>query len=215
MLSACFWISVKEDNVNNQQWQNEVERIYSFHTKRAPGVPIGACMIDYARELLGPITGTINAVCETGWCLADAIQVMTGCTVGNRYLRIEAHLGRYALTLFDRDTGEGIRVYVDVRKIDANKTPELYKFFHRTRGAEVEQGGTPRQESNARVHSDFAKVHRDILSWERVVVRQKGKQPIPPAAVCPGCGESFLGAPGSRCDVCTGQTYYDRSERSL
>jgi len=200
--------------MTKKAWQDWVEDIFAFHTKRAPGIPIGACMVDYALELLGSINGTLNAVCETDWCLCDPIQVMTGCTFGNRYLRIEDDLGRYALTLYDRDSGDGIRVFVDVEKIDSQKTPELFKFFHRTRGSEVENGGPARKASNRKVIEEFMTMKREILTAEPVKVLKTGKDPIPPARICESCGESFLGTIQTTCKMCRGASYYVRKEKT-
>ncbi len=195
-----------------EKWKDQIEAIFKFHTKRAPGIPIGACMVEYALELLGPVNGTVCAVSETDWCLSDAIQFMTGCTVGNRNLKIEGKLGRYALTFFERETGRGVRVAVDVRKINKEKSPELYKFFHRIRGKEVEAGGPPRKESNMRVIEDFMPLGREILSWEKVEVKEKGKKPIPPANICSKCGESFLSETRTNtCQACLGNIYYTKT----
>ena len=46
---------------------------------------------------------------ETGRCAADAIQALTGCTLGRRTLRL-ADYGRLAATFYDQQTGRAIRV---------------------------------------------------------------------------------------------------------
>ncbi|MFZ2960075.1 MAG: FmdE family protein [Candidatus Ozemobacteraceae bacterium] len=194
----------------NPAWTKDIERVYSFHTKRAPGIVVAISMVDYARELLGEVKGALCAVAETEWCLPDAIQVLTGATIGNRYLRVDHELGRYALTLYDRETGRGARVWVDVAKIDADETPELYRFFTRTRSPET-ASGPARKASNARVVAEFLTADRKILSTKMVHVREVGKQPIPPASVCLGCGESFLvlSPEQTRCSICRGDSYFD------
>ncbi|RCK81809.1 MAG: Formylmethanofuran dehydrogenase [Candidatus Ozemobacter sibiricus] len=191
------------------------EEIYRFHTKRAPGIPIGVAMVDLARQHLGPIQGKLNAISETQACLSDVLQVMTGCTMGNRYLRVMKDIGRYALTLFDREDGRGVRVSVDLGKIDPQKTPELYKFFRRERGEEVEKGGEAREASGRLILEEFQRIGRDIFRVQRVRVRQHGKPPMLHAAICPECGESFLqrNEMHRRCDVCAGEAgYYDLVE---
>lgn len=194
-----------------EEFRAKTEAVYRFHTKQAPGIPIAIAMIDLAREKLGPVKEKLNAVAETQACLSDAIQIVTGCTIGNRYLRVLPTVGRYALTLFDRADGRGIRVAVDLEKLDPQVTPELCKFFHRARSAEVNKGGPAREASGQIIIAECEKVGYSIFKWERVQMLKYGKPPMLPAVVCPDCSESFLqrDAGHSRCDVCSGiQPYF-------
>ena len=58
----------------------QILRLSEFHTYPAPGVLIGAFMVDYALELLG-----VTPDQETLRCLRDA-QVPPGCPPGDRPL---------------------------------------------------------------------------------------------------------------------------------
>ena len=196
----------------NNRLKEITENVYRFHTKKAPGIPIGVVMVDYAMELLGEVKGKINAVSETQVCLSDVLQVMTGCTIGNKYLRVLPGLGRYALTIFDRDDGHGVRVYVDLNKIDPAKTPELFKFFGRKRDPEVQKGGSAREESGRIIIQEFETVERGILSWQRVQLENYGKPPTLGAEKCSGCGETYLQRDHQhlKCDFCLGQQSYYR-----
>ncbi len=169
-----------------------VAKIAAFHTRPAPGIVIGVAMVDYARDTLGPVPGKINAVCETQACLTDVIQVMTGCTMGNRYLRIIHGLGRYALTLYDRDTGVGVRVACRQELIDPATSPELYRWFSRTRGPELQNDPAARRRSGEQVMHEFKQVGRAVLEAQWVRVRDYGKKPLAAANVCTTCGESYL-----------------------
>lgn len=194
-----------------EEFREKTEATYRLHTKQAPGIPIAIAMIDLAREKLGPIKEKLNAVAETQACLSDALQIAAGCTVGNRYLRVLPSIGRYALTLFDRADGRGIRVSVDLEKLDPKVTPELCKFFHRARSPEVNKGGPAREASGQLIIAECEKVGYSMFKWEPVQIVAFGKPPMLPAVICPDCGESFLQREAShvRCDVCTGsQAYY-------
>ncbi len=57
-----------------------------------------------------------NAIAETRSCLPDAIQLLTPCTVGNGWLKI-VHLGHFALSLYDKSTGEGVRIGIDYNRL--------------------------------------------------------------------------------------------------
>ncbi len=200
--------------LSQSEFEGKVNEVIRLHRRPAPGITIGVAMVDLALELLGPVSGKLNAVAETQTCLTDVIQVMTGCTVGNRYLKFHDTLGRYALTLFDRKSGLGVRVFVDIDKIDPGQTPELHRFFMRKRGPEIEAGGPAREASGQKIIEEFGRVGRTILGSERVQVVNLGKDPMLPAHVCTKCGESFLENGTPTCDVCSGKVaYYRRIDR--
>jgi formylmethanofuran dehydrogenase subunit E len=186
------------------------EKATEFHRKRAPGLLIAAAMIDGCRERLGEVKDRINAVCESVSCLSDVIQLMTGCTIGNRYLTIEAELGRFALTLFDRFDGRGIRGFIDLDRISAKETPELYNFFYRCRSPEVKAGGSARLKSGEQIIREFLPVREKIMGFQNVIVDRVGKPVKPGAARCRTCGESYLQTDGNsdECIACRGEHRY-------
>ncbi|HOD42866.1 MAG: FmdE, Molybdenum formylmethanofuran dehydrogenase operon [bacterium ADurb.Bin243] len=171
-----------------------IEKTLGFHVKNAPGVIMGVYMVDYAYELLDSLypdrdSYVLNAICETRVCLIDAIQVLTGCTVGNKYLRLDAlDIGRYALTLYNRDTALGFRVYMDLGKIDKNVYPELFAFFNKSR----DYKSASRSTLSEKTIDEFYKAERSVLSFQKVKVNLPAKDDLAPAAVCAICRESFL-----------------------
>ncbi|GAB4270087.1 MAG: FmdE family protein [Candidatus Rifleibacteriota bacterium] len=184
-----------------------VENVYSFHTKRAPGIPIAVQMVLLAKERLGKVK--MGAVAETQVCLSDAIQFLTGCTIGNKYLILLDKIGRYALTLYDRSNGKGIRVSVSMAKIDAEKMPETYKFFLRKRSPEVQTDNEARAASAKIIVDEFIANGRDIFKIEEVQVKCYEKPPIASASICDKCGESFLIEDKENiCRVCSGKDDY-------
>lgn len=100
------------------QWSHEdfLEEVLKFHGHAAPGVIIGGYMVEAARRAL-PEGILFDAVSETAQCLPDAVQMLTPCTVGNGWLRI-FNFGIYALSLYDKFTGQGVRVRLDVDKLE-------------------------------------------------------------------------------------------------
>lgn len=187
-----------------------VEKIFAFHTKRAPAIPIGVEMVDLALEKLGTVKDKLNAVCEGRSCLVDVLQIMAGCTYGNKYLRILDNLGRFAFTLYDRHDGRGVRVYLNYDKIDAEKTPEMAKFFLRKRSPEIKNGGPKRRASGQKIMNEFKSLDYSIFDWEKVKVLDHGKPPMYPAAICDGCKESFLAVKEGqkKCLICQGEIEY-------
>ncbi len=60
-----------------------LNRVVAFHDSPAPGVLIGAFMVDFALELLGVAPGEkLFGVCETPKCAPDALQVIANITTG-------------------------------------------------------------------------------------------------------------------------------------
>ena len=121
--------------------------VQSFHGYKAPGVIIGGFMVNLGKGHLSE--GTLfNAICETPVCLPDAIQLLTPCTIGNNRLKI-LNFGRFALSLFDKDQGNGFRVFLDPEKID--EWPEIKNWFFKIKSkaeqnmellmAQIKEGG--------------------------------------------------------------------------
>ncbi len=171
-----------------------IDKVLGFHIKNAPGVIMGVYMVDYAYELLDSLypdrgSYTLNAISETRVCLIDSIQVMTGCTVGNKYMRLDAlDIGRYALVLYNRDTSVGFRVYMDLAKIEREKYPQLFAFFNKSR----DYKSASRAQLSDETIKEFYAAERSVLSFQKVKVELPAKDDIVPAAVCRVCRESFL-----------------------
>jgi formylmethanofuran dehydrogenase subunit E len=103
------------------------EIVRQFHGNEAPGVIIGGIMVDRAVRSL-PDNILYDAVCETNTCLPDAVQILTPCTIGNGWLKI-AYTGRFAMTLYDKQSGEGVRVFLDAKKVEA--WPEIKTWYYK------------------------------------------------------------------------------------
>lgn len=200
--------------MNNSEFLELVEQVYKFHTKRAPGIPIGVEMVNLAKEKLGNVD-KLGAVAETQVCLSDAIQFLTGCTIGNKYLTMNDKIGRYALTLYDRSNGRGIRVFVDINKIDSQKMPEMHKFFLRQRSPEVQKDDSARKASGKIIVDEFMASGRNIFGWQYVRIKNYEKEPVYPVKVCQGCGESYIYSDenSKNCRVCSKELDYYVSEQ--
>ncbi len=200
--------------MTDNEFTELVESVYKFHTKRAPGIPIGVEMVLLAKEKLGDVK-KLGAVAETQVCLSDAIQFLTGCTTGNKYLILNDKIGRYALTLYDRSNGRGIRVFVDMKKIDQKKMPETYKFFLRQRSPEVHNDDAARKASAKIIVDEFMAAGRNIFGWQYVRLKNYEKDPVLPVKICPMCGESYIYSDkeSKNCLVCSRHLDYYLSEQ--
>ncbi|MFA5267890.1 MAG: FmdE family protein [Methanoregula sp.] len=196
--------SMKKCGINPTLMQ-QVLRLSEFHTYPAPGVLIGAFMVDYALELLGLTPDKkIYSVCETPKCLPDALQVMAHCTTGNNRLRV-VPIGKFAITLnapSESETAEAVRVYVDLAKLKKYPTMDIW------------YANSPAYDKHTMkdlLQDEIFRAGRDILSSERVRVLVTKKKKWK-SVTCPTCGESvpdYL-IEGDRCGACGSMNYYKK-----
>lgn len=91
----------------------DMERINAcidFHGHVCPGLSIGIRAAEYClRELAHNSDDPICTVCETDMCGVDAIQFLTGCTLGKGNL-IHRDWGKNAFTFYRKSDGKGARL---------------------------------------------------------------------------------------------------------
>jgi len=103
---------------NKELWDKSVE----FHGHVCPGLAIGFRAAQIALDQLGATRSgdeELVAIVETDACGVDAIQVVTGCSLGKGNL-IYQDRGKQAFTIGDRKTGKAVRVYVDSSKLNVD-----------------------------------------------------------------------------------------------
>ena len=197
-------VSMKKCGISPALMQ-QILRLSEFHTYPAPGVLIGAFMVDYALELLGVTPDKkLYGVCETPKCLPDALQVMAHCTTGNNRLRV-VPIGKFAITLntpTDSEITDAIRVYVDLEKL--KQYPTINSWY-------ANSPAYDKQTMKERLQEAIFRAGRNILSSERVrVLVTKKKKWI--SVTCPCCGETvpdYL-IEGDRCGACGSMKYYEK-----
>jgi formylmethanofuran dehydrogenase subunit E len=175
--------------------------IRSFHGHVAPGLVIGLKMVDWAREKL-PEDILFDAVCETNSCLPDAVQMLTPCTVGNTWLTIK-NLGRYALTLYDKFNGDGVRVFLDPAKLA--QWHEFFDWFYQ-RKPKPDQDFDRLLEEIRLAGSDCLSRTPATIHPSYRVKNSKGR-----IGTCPLCGEAYPMIHGGICRGCQGETPYARN----
>ena len=149
-------------------------------------------MVDLAMKGL-PDDILFDAITETQTCLPDAVQLLTPCTIGNGWLKIIDY-GRYALCLYDKYQGNGIRVYIDTEKLE--QWPEIKDWFFKLK---------PKKEQDPIILRDrIIDAGTDILSVQQVTVAEAfmGKVGKGAIAVCPSCNEAYPSRDGASCLAC-------------
>lgn len=179
-----------------EDFLNEIER---FHGFRAPGLVLGGFMVDWAQELIGPNVEA-DAIVETAYCLPDAVQIFTPCTIGNGWLKV-LDWDKFAVTLYDRKQLRGYRVWFDLEK--ARSVPDLYDWYMRR---------VAKKDLPLEVLLDaILEAGRYVLSSGAIRVtghferKKKGNTQI-----CPECGEAYPATQGATCFACQGKGYYER-----
>ena len=140
------------------------------------------------------------------------MQLLTPCSVGNQWLKI-IDVGRFALTLYDKDTGEGLRVHLDSTKLEA--WPGISEWFMKLK--------PKKQQDRDRLVEEIRAAGTDICTIERVTVRSdflRGRHQKS-VSICPVCNEAYRAGDGPVCPVCNGRSLpyavgaYGRSREPL
>ncbi|MFO7727077.1 MAG: FmdE family protein [Desulfonatronovibrio sp.] len=184
--------------IGNYEFDEFIEVVRNFHGSPAPGIIVGGLMVDMARENLPPDT-IFDAIAESPKCLPDAIQLLTLCTVGNGWLKI-INLGRYALTLYDKYNGQGVRVYIDVEKL--KKWPEVHAWLLKLK---------PKKEQDFNLlMSQIKEAGYGMFTAVPVLVdlNQLSTRKMRKIVICPICHEPFPGNDGAACRGCHGDSPY-------
>jgi formylmethanofuran dehydrogenase subunit E len=185
-------------NIGPYSIEDYMHLVKSFHGNIAPGLIIGGFMVDLAKKNL-PDEILFDAISETSTCLPDAIQLLTPCTMGNGWLKV-INFGRYALSLYDKYTGEGVRVFMDSSKVE-NWT-EIRDWFFKLK--------TKKEQDPNRLRDEIVEAGPEILSLQKITVDianlgKKGKGAI---AKCPACSEAYPEKDGAICLACQGNSPY-------
>ena len=197
-------VASSEITICGHTYDEYLEMVKAFHGHVAPGMVIGGFMVDLAHRNL-PQGEFFDAICETRKCLPDAIQILTPCTVGNGWLRI-VNLGRFALSLFEKYTGNGVRLYVDSQKLDG--WPELRAFFFKLK--------PKREQDFEALMGEVRLAQASIFGLQEVIVNLDSAKTHHRGAfaVCRSCGEGHPVEDGETCLGCQGEAPYLRCQAS-
>jgi formylmethanofuran dehydrogenase subunit E len=183
--------------VCGKSFEDFLTTIQNFHGWPAPGVVIGGYMVDLAKEHIGPFVEA-DAIVETIHCLPDAVQLFTPCTYGNGWMKV-VDWDKFALTLYDKKTLKGVRVWLDIEK--TSHFPDIYNWYRRL----VPKKELPLDLLLKRIEE----AGRQMLSCTPVEVCQyHGKQKKGEIGVCTKCGEAYPTKQGDSCLACQGKGYY-------
>ena len=185
-------------NICTYSYEEFLHLVKSFHGTLAPGLLIGGFMVDLAMKNL-PEGELFDAICETPVCLPDAVQILTPCTIGNGWLSV-VPFGKFAVTLYEKYSGKGVRVYLDMEKLQA--WPEVHDWYLKKK---------KKQDQDAeKLFGQIREAGHGLLSIQHVQVAPEKvrRKKMGPVAVCPVCNEAFPTRDGDKCRSCQGDTPY-------
>lgn len=185
-------------NIGPYTFEEFKQKAKDFHGYPAPGLLIGGYMVEAARSLL-PKDILFEAIVETGKCLPDAVQILTPLSTGNSWMKV-VNLGRYALTLYDKYTGVGHRVFVDTALLD--DWPEIKSWFLKLK---------PKKEQDSdRLFAEIEAAGHTICSTQPVTIPKRFLQrhSMREIRVCPACNEAYPASDGGICRGCQGEAPY-------
>jgi formylmethanofuran dehydrogenase subunit E len=179
-----------------------LDLVKAFHGNVAPGLVIGGFMVDLARRRL-PEDVLFDAISETRACLPDAVQLLTPCTIGNGWLKV-INLGRFAVNLYDKYEGEGVRVWLDPVKVA--DWPEINSWYLKLKGKA--------EQDKELLLAQIKEAGAELLSWRPVTIRPHllHRKRRGPMVICPLCREAYPAQDGGICRACQGEVPYLEAE---
>ena len=161
----------------------QIKKIVPFHGHLSTGAFIGLQMLNITSQLLNIENGDrVFVTCETLNCLPDPFQILYGCTIGNKGLKINNY-DKMTVTINKRGKlgqthVKGIRIFLDPAKTIN------YPIFHAWYMNE-------RKVSHEEAIIELIKADDDVYTWEfvDVEVHEKKKKNV---IICEICGESFV-----------------------
>ncbi len=170
-----------------------LSQVIAFHGHSCPGLAIGIRAAELAlRELEHPPLTELVSVVETDMCGVDAIQFLTGCTLGKGNL-IHRDYGKMAFSFHDRRSGRGIRLLM---------RPEARGGFDQEMGELMAKVncGTATDEEQRRLTTLRGQIQQRFmeLPLEKMFELQELTQvpPRPPLVLaslpCEACGEKTM-----------------------
>jgi len=169
--------------IDDPEMLSQIDKIIPFHGYLSTGAFIGLQMLQIARRLLDIKEGDkVYVTCETFNCLPDPFQIICGCTVGNKGLKILDY-GKMAVIINKAGKpGEkivkGIRIFLDPEK--TAKYPVFHAWYMNERKVAHEEA-----------IAELITAGEDVYTWEfvDVPVPVKAKKDV---GICEICGESFI-----------------------
>jgi len=170
-----------------------IEKTIAFHGHSCPGLVIGIRAAELALKKLGDAEKKdLVAVVETDMCGVDAIQFLTGCTLGKGNL-IHKDYGKMAFSFYDRSRNVGFRAVLR-QDISGDVASELRRLMKKV------EDGTANEAQHNRLHKLRSELQERYMNadLEEVFIVTEPPLPVPKSArilsslQCEACGEMTM-----------------------
>jgi formylmethanofuran dehydrogenase subunit E len=170
------------ENIGDPEMRSQILKVEPFHGYLSTGAFIGIQMLNIVKSVLGASNGDrLFVTCETYNCLPDPFQVLAGCTIGNKGLKIKDH-GKMAVSVTKRAPAgsrvRGVRIMLDPAK--TVKYPRLHAWFMKLEKV-----------SHSEAISTLLSAGDSVYTYE-LFDHDVPEKPRKKIAICEGCGESFI-----------------------
>lgn len=172
----------------------EWEKVVEFHGHVCIGLAMGFCAARAALRALGVERAQdeeLVAIVETDACGVDAIQTLTGCTLGKGNLLYRDY-GKQAYTIGRRDTGEAVRV--TVRRPGWLQSAEMNELREKCFAGSATEEEVKRYQSLLREMAEklIAAPEEEVCTVKRVQLELPEKARIFNSVECAFCGEMVM-----------------------
>ncbi len=181
-----------------------IEKTIAFHGHSCPGLVIGIRAAELAFKKLGDVEKMdLVAVVETDMCGVDAIQFLTGCTLGKGNL-IHKDYGKMAFSFYDRSRNVGFRAVLR-QDVSGDVGSELRSLMKKV------GNGSASEEQHIRLHKLRNELQEGYMNadLEEMFTVTEPRLPVPkPARIlsslrCEACGEMTMESRTRRFDAKT------------
>ena len=170
-----------------------IDEVVEFHGHSCPGLTIGIRAAELALVRFGPEDDEdLVCVAESDSCAVDAVQYLSGCTLGKGNLKVR-DWGKMVFTFFDRRSGEGVRLLL---------RPDLFPEIKGRIAAleeKMRRDGATHDDEHAMHHlrDDLrvAMLNADLEEMFEVSspqVKMPDEAQILPSGICDACGERIM-----------------------
>ncbi len=170
------------------------ERAVEFHGHTCMGLAVGFRVAEAALQALGnkrDVDEEMVAVVENDSCAVDAIQVITGCTVGKGNMILRDY-GKHGYTFALRKQKKAVRV---LAKFPVGpKRAELMALRQKVSAGEAskEEQALLQELGREQLESYFAQPLEEVCEVKEVPFDLPEKARIFPSVTCASCGEEVM-----------------------
>lgn len=164
-----------------------LKKVGDYHGHTCGGIALGTKMTLAAMKILGLNPGARNkhliVYVEIDRCMTDAVQVITGCSLGHRSLK-HVDYGKFAATFVDTNTGKALRATIKEDFDSSGPVPEMCRKVENTPDSEMvilqdvkinipekDLPGSPRQRAYCALCRERVMDGREVNQGDKVLCR--------------------------------------------